>query len=227
MVPSARSVDTKASPLSSAASATASSSVVIGLPLSDERRSEHVPTRRHRVDIAIGAERRRCWRPCAPSGRADRRRRRHRRTRADRMSPRCGKSSSTIARRPVPLGQRTHHRVLGVAEGRLRLDGHRRVVDVPASTPRRLVEIVGPAKQRDVRQTRGALPRHGLRRRQRHRLGHQVGRDVVALLVQAGQCRAHLVAVGLLRPQRHEPDHRWIKRRQTSSVNYAPRRRAH
>src|SRR4051812_22635209 len=56
MVPSARSVDTTASPLSSEASATASSSVVIGPP-SRERRPEHITTRRHRVDIAIRTER--------------------------------------------------------------------------------------------------------------------------------------------------------------------------
>ena len=64
-----------------------------------------------------------------------------------------GNSSSTIAlmtRRPGR--QWAHHCILRVPEGRLRLDGHRRVVDVPALPPRRLIEIAGPAKQRDVRQ---------------------------------------------------------------------------
>src|SRR5258707_14580066 len=55
MVPSARSVDPTASPLSAAAKPTASSSVVIGSPFT-ERRSKHVATSRHCVHVAICAE---------------------------------------------------------------------------------------------------------------------------------------------------------------------------
>ena len=53
-------------------------------------------------------------------------------------------------------GERAYHPVLRVAECRLRLDRHRRVVELPAVQPGRLVQLGRPAQQRDVGQTRCA-----------------------------------------------------------------------
>ena len=218
MVPSARNVDTTARPFSAAASATASSSVVIGTP--------SVEDDCHRTAFGTHSDwwapcrcsgwrrKRRCWPPSAPSGRAGRRHRPPRRRRADRIPPRRKQllddgRDDRCARRQCP-----HHRVLGVAECRLGFDGHRRVVDVPARQPRRLVEVIGSAQQRDVGQAGGALAGHGVRWRQRYRFGDQIGRHLVALLFQQGRCAAHLLAVGLLGPQADERDHRRVQRRQ-------------
>ena len=108
--------------------------------------------------------RRRCWPASAPSGRAVRRRRPRRRTRAGRRSPRREKFLDDRRDGRRASGQRAHHRVLGVAERRLGLDRHRRVVDVPTRQPGRLVQVVGSAQQRDVGQPGRALARHGRRR---------------------------------------------------------------
>jgi hypothetical protein len=50
-------------------------------------------------------------------------------------------------------GERAYDGVLDIAEGGLGFEGDRGVVDVPPVPPRRLVEIGGPAQQRNICQT--------------------------------------------------------------------------
>ena len=185
MVLSARSVDTTARPLSAAASPTASSSVVIGSPSScyAERRSEDVPTRRHRVDIAIRAERSRCWPPCAPSGRAGHRRRRHRRMHADRRSPRAGRvprRSRRSSALPASAGAPPRSGCSRTWTGSRSPPVCGRCASGSATWPRPSRRACAAAQRW---QSPRCAARHGVRRRQWHGLGHQVGGHVVALLL--------------------------------------------
>ena len=218
MVPSARDVDTTQRPFSAAANATASSSVVIGSPcLGDGWYRTAFGTR-------SGS-----WAPCRCSGSRRTRRCCHHplhsgaqvvvigraekgmqiRHRLDRKQLLDDRGDHRCARR-----QRPHHRVLRVAERRLGRDGHRCVVDMPARQPGCLIEAIRPAQQCDVGQAGGALPGHGVGRGQRHRLGDQVRRHLIAFVVQQRRCGAHLIAIRLLSPQAHHRGQWRVQRRQ-------------
>ncbi len=125
-----------------------------------------------------------------------------------------GNSSSTMPSMTGASGrERADHDVLGVAERRLRLDRHRRVVDLPPREPRGVVQVCRPAQQRDVGEA-GAAFAEPIGWRDRHRLGHQVGREGLAVVSQQLDGRRDLLPVRLLRPDADDRGHRGSQCRQ-------------